>query len=209
LKKLILFFAISIFTLGSAQIKDSLNQKKTYLKANAFFLPIGMLNAGVEHQISNQWTIQGDIFISPWKSFMGKYAQIYMMGFETRYYFNEAFKHWYVGANVSFARFIIQKYNYWNDGPYQYKPWLPVYRKSDLYQDGFGIMAGVTVGYQWQINENWNLELFVGGGHSESFYKGFHKGNGVRYDPDSTRKYNRSGEWIPYKGGLMVSYRIK
>ena len=66
------------------------------------------------------------------------------------------------------------------------------------------------VGYQWQINDHWKLDLYVGGGHSEGFYKGFHKEiPGIRYDPDPTREYNRSGEWVPYKGGLMISYRLK
>lgn len=202
--------AVAIFSFGHAQIKDSANQEKVYLKGNALFLPIGMLNVGVEHQLGKKWTMQEEIFISPWKSFMGKYAQVYMASVEARYYFNEAFKHFYVGANLHFARYIMQKYNYWPDAPYQYEPGFPVYKTSDLYQDGFAIMAGATVGYQWQINDHWNLDLYVGGGHSEGFYKGFHKEiPGIRYDPDPTREYNRSGEWVPYKGGVMISYRLK
>src|SRR5690606_14570296 len=49
--------------------------KKLYLKANAVFLPVGIINAGAEYQLSEKMTIQGDVFISPWKSFLGKYAQ--------------------------------------------------------------------------------------------------------------------------------------
>lgn len=201
--------AVAIFSFGHAQIKDSANQKKVYLKGNALFLPIGMLNVGVEHQLGKKWTMQEEIFISPWKSFMGKYAQVYMASVEARYYFNEAFKHFYVGGNLHFARFFIQKYGYWSDDPYQYHEDSPIYKTSDLYQDGFSIMAGVTVGYQWQINDHWNLDLYVGGGHSEGFYKAFVKGTDIRYDEYPTGKYNRSGEWVPYKGGLMISYRLK
>lgn len=200
--------ALSFVTFASAQTSDSASGKKTYLKANALFLPIGMLNLGLEHQLGKKWTLQGEVFVSPWKSFMGKYAQIYMGGVEGRYYFNEAFKHWYVGANLNLMAFKIQKWNYWG-GPFQWEPGYPVYDSADLYQKGFALLIGATVGYQWQINERWNLDAFIGGGHSEGFYKGYHKYLGVRYDVDPTREYNRSGEWLPYKGGLMISYRLK
>lgn len=199
---------VSLATFANAQIQDSLTQKKLYVKANAVFLPVGVLNAALEKEISNKWTIQAETFISPWKSFGGKYAQIYMGGIEGRYYFKEAFKHWYVGANLNLVLFKIQKWNYWG-GPFQYEPGAPIYDSADLYQKGFAVMLGATVGYQWQINDRWNLDAFVGGGHSEGFYKGYHKYLGVRYDEDPTREYNRSGEFLPYKGGLMISYRLK
>lgn len=135
--------------------------------------------------------------------------QVYMLGFEGRYYFKEAFKHWYIGANISTARYIIQKWNYWGKGPYQFTPESPIYIVSDLYQDGFAVMLGATVGYQFQLNDRWNMDLFFGGGNVQSFYKGFHKKLGIRYDTDLTRNYNRSGEWVPYRGGIMIAYKLK
>ena len=209
MKKLLLLIVISFAMLSNAQSQDSLATKKLYVKANALFLPIGMLNAGVEYQLNKKWTLQGDVFISPWKSFAGKYAQVYMIGFDGRYYFNEAFKHWYIGGNISFSRYIIQKYNYWNDNNYQYTPESPIYKTSDLYQDGFSYYLGATVGYQFELGKNWNMDLYVGGGSVQSFYKGFHKELGVRYDTDPTREYNRSGEWLPYRGGIMISYKLR
>ena len=208
MKKILLIFALSFASLGNAQHKDTL-QKKLFVKANALFLPVGVLNAGLEYQLNNKMTVQGDIFISPWKSFAGKYAQVYMAGLDGRYYFKEAFKHWYVGANISFSRFIVQKYNYWSDNDYQYTPESPVYKTSDLYQNGFSVLIGATVGYQFELAKNWNMDLYLGGGTAQSYYKGFHKTLGVRYDTDPDRIYNQSGEWIPYRGGIMISYRIK
>ena len=208
MKKLLLLIVISFAILSNAQSQDSLTTKKLYVKANALFLPIGMLNAGVEYQLNEKWTLQGDVFISPWKSFAGKYAQVYMIGFDGRYYFNEAFKHWYIGGNISFSRYIIQKYNYWNDNNYQYTPESPIYKTSDLYQDGFSFIFGASGGYQFVVNDKWNIDLYLGIGSSQDFYKGFHRDLGVRYD-DPNRKWNRSGEWIPYRGGVMISYKIK
>ena len=53
------------------------------------------------------------------------------------------------------------------------------------------------------------MDLYLGGGTAQSYYKGFHKTLGVRYDTDPDRIYNQSGEWIPYRGGVMISYQLK
>ena len=208
MKKLILLLGLGCSLVANAQIQDTIATKKLYVKANALFLPLGVLNAGLEYQLNQKVTLQGDFLISPWKSFAGKYAQAYMLGFEGRYYFKEAFKHWYVGANISGARYIIQKYNYWKSADYQYTPTSPVYNASDLYQDGYSVMFGATVGYQFEISKNWNLDLYAGAGSIQSFYKGYHKKLGVRYDDDG-RSWDRSGEFLPYRGGVMISYRLK
>lgn len=207
MKKLLAAVLLSTALLSVAQEKSEL-QQSTYIKANALFLPIGMLNAGIETQLSKKFTFQTDIFISPWKSFAGKYAQVYMIGFDGRYYFKEAFKHFYVAANFSAARYKLQKWNYWSDTPYQYTEDSPWYITSDLYQDGFSLMFGATVGYQFRLSENWNMDIYLGGGSSQDFYRGYHKDLGVRYD-DPNRKWNKSGEWIPYRGGVMIAYKLK
>lgn len=201
-------FTALLFAVISLSAQQISSEKATYLKGNALLLPVGIMNAGIEKQISSKYTVQADVFISPWKSFFGHEAQIYMVGLEGRYYFAEAFRHWYVGANISATRFILQKWNYWKSGPYQYKEGYPVLNASDLYQDGFAFQMGITVGYQFQLSENWNMDLYLGGGSSQDFYKGFDRTTGLRYDDDG-RKWNRSGEFIPYRGGVMISYKIK
>lgn len=208
MKKLLFASAFSLSFFANAQAQDSVAPKKIYIKANALFLPLGMLNAGLEYQLNNKMTLQGDIFISPWKSFAGKYAQIYMMGLDGRYYFDEAFKHWYVGVNISATRFILQKYNYWSDRPAQHTPDSPIYKASDLYQDGYSVMVGATVGYQFELSENWNMDVYLGAGTVQSIYKGYHKKLGVRYDDDG-RTWDRSGEFLPYRGGVMISYKLR
>lgn len=207
MKKFILLLSIFIITWHFAQGLDSNSTKATYIKANSLFLPIGILNAGVEHQIKDKITLQTNVLISPWKSFAGKYMQIYLLGFEGRYYFKEAFDHWYLGVNLSGARFILQKYNYWGPGIAQYTPESPIYQAADLYQDGFAIMAGLTVGYQFQLSSRWNMDLFLTGGTSQGFYNGYHKILKIRYDDDG-RRWNKSGEIIPYGGGVMISYKL-
>lgn len=208
MKKLILIFGIFLSILSSAQVQDTLTSKKLYVKANALFVPIGVLNAGIEYQLTKKITLQGEVFISPWKSFAGKYAQVYLLGLDGRYYFDEAFRHFYVGANISTTYYIIQKYNYWSDDPYQYTPASPIYVTSDLYQKGFSVIFGAVVGYQFELGPKWNMDLYLGAGSIQSYYQGFHKTLGIRYDTNG-KKWDRSGEFLPYRGGIMISYKLR
>ena len=198
------FFIFLIFTLFPVNGQE---YKSTYIKGNAALLPLGILNIAAEHQISDKYTVQGEVFISPWKSYLGHYMQVYSIGLDGRYYFKEAFKNWYIGANISGARFIMQKWNYWSGGIFQYSETSPVYNISDIYQDGFGIMLGATVGYQLPLSEKLNLDFFLGAGTVQSFYKGKHKFIDVRYD--EMTGWNKSGEFLPYRGGVMLSYKLK
>ncbi len=121
-------------TMLSAQEQEQGGQDKSlYIKGNALFAPIGILNLGIEKQISPKYTLQGDVFISPWKSFGGHKLQFYSLSAEGRYYFTEAFKHWYVGANIAFAAYNATKWNYWNDDTFE--NWNgEILTNSNLYQ---------------------------------------------------------------------------
>lgn len=190
MKRLLLIFFATVGTFFNAQS----NGHQLYGKVNALVLPVGMFNAGLEYQLSPKYTLQGDVFISPWKSFAGNHAQVYMGHIESRYYFNEAFKHWYVGVNGGAGVFDLTKWNY---------------SGTEKFQRGFTFMLGATVGYQFQVNDKLNLDVFVGGGTSQAFYHGYESvpPNFVRYD--IAHKWNKSGEFIPYRGGLMLSYKLK
>lgn len=216
MKNKILIAAFSLFSLININAQEnqslenvSMSEKKLYVKGNALLIPIGVINAGLEYQLSQKFTMQGDVLISPWKSFAGHEAQIYMGTIEGRYYFKEAFKGWHVGANVSVGAFVLQKPQYWNAEGYYYNPkgFQTDYALSNLYQKGYAVLLGVEGGYQFRLSENWNMDIFAGFGTSQDFYKGYDRVSGDRYD--EAEGYNRSGEIIPYRGGIMFSYRIK
>ncbi|MDC8104862.1 DUF3575 domain-containing protein [Chryseobacterium sp. PTM-20240506] len=207
--KLLVSF-ISLFSLGNlnAQEQEQATEKgkSLYVKGNALFLPIGVLNGGLEYQLSKKYTLQGDVFVSPWKSFAGHEFQYYSVSLEGRYYFDEAFKHWYVGANLAASSFVLQKWNYWGSGTYT-NDRGEQFKKSNLYQKGLSVIIGVTAGYQFQLSENWNLDVYGTLGTSQDFYKGYDRATGKRYD--EAKKFNKSGEFLPYRGGIMISYKIK
>jgi hypothetical protein len=165
---------------------------QTYAKFNTIPALLGIPNVGIETKVGEKQTFQFDIFASLWKSIDGKPTQFYIFIPEYRYHFLEVYNGFYVGANLGFTLFNFQKYSSFNSGQYQ---------------KGFGYLIGATVGYQKKVNERFNLDFYIGGGHSEGFYKGYFIDSGIRYD--SPKDYNRSGEWIPYRGGIMLSYRLK
>ncbi|MEC5394389.1 DUF3575 domain-containing protein [Bergeyella sp. RCAD1439] len=169
-------------------------KKALHAKGNVLLAPLGMLNAGLEYQLAEKYTIQADAFVSPWRSFFGNHMQIYMGHLEGRYYFDKAFRGWYVGANAGFGLFDMSKWNYIG---------------SEKFQRGFNYMLGATVGYQLQWKERWGIDFYLGGGTSQGFYHGYENipPNWVRYEHASG--WNKSGEWIPYRGGVMVSYKIQ
>lgn len=206
MKKVLSIILICLSIFSFSQNND------TYIKGNALFLPVGMLNVGVEHGFSEHITGQADLFVSPWKSFAGKHAQVYMLGFNGRYYFKESFKKFYLGADFSLARFNIQKWGYWNDDFYVHKNGVVTpYINSNLYQRGYSVMIGGLAGYQFTLGQRWNLDVYIGIGTMQSFYKGYDELSGVRYDTEGDsmgRETNRSGELLPYKGGIMISYKL-
>lgn len=200
---------LTLFILGNLDAQDQENTNKTsvYIKGNAVFIPLGIVNLALEHQLSKKITVQGDVLISPWKSFAGHELQYYSVSAEGRYYFNEAFRHFYLGANIAASSFVVQKWNYWSDGPY-YNDFGEVFVTSNLYQKGYSIIFGITGGYQFKISDRWNIDVYAAIGSSQDFYKGYDRTTGERYDRKDN-KFNRSGEILPYRGGIMISYKLK
>lgn len=171
---------------------STFSNSQTTVKFNGATALLGIPNIGVETSIGKKMTFQFDVTASFWESVDGGPLKFAIFTPEVRYHFKEKFNGFYVGANISFAKFELQKYGY---------------SDTNHYQKGFSFFIGPTIGYQWKLNENWGLDLFLGGGHQEANYK--------LYDIDTNERidtwydgYNRSGEWIPYRGGLMVTYKV-
>lgn len=190
----------------TAQEQISENENSLRLKANALFIPIGVINAGLEYQLNSKYTLQGDVLISPWKSFAGHELQYYSASVEGRYYFKEAFNGWYLGANIGASSFVLQKWNYWGEGDY-INDNNEVFTKSNLYQKGYSVLFGITAGYQFRLSDRLNMDIYGTVGTAQDFYKGYDRETGRRYDVANS--YNKSGEIIPYRGGVMISYKLK
>ena len=166
-------------------------QAQTYAKINGVTALVLIPNIGIETSISKRITFQVDVTASFWKSVNKAPLQFLIIIPEIRYHFNENYNGFYIGANIGGSKFKLQKYDYSN---------------LDVYQTGYNYFIGATVGYQKKISENIMLDLFFGGGSIQSFYKGFYNNSTIR--SDTALKYNKSGEFLPYRGGVMISYKI-
>ena len=204
-----LFFKMTFF---AASFFSSEINAQTEVKVNAPFLPLGMINIAAEKSINKNFSIQAEGFISPWRSFHGKNLQIYMGTLEGRYYFKEVMKGWYIGAYGSIAAYNLQKWNYLrakpilndNGSPQLLPDGSP--RVTERYQKGLAVIIGISGGYHFIINEKLGLDIYGGVGTSQSVYKGYLKDNNERYD--GAEGWNKSGEVIPTRGGLMVTYKL-
>lgn len=183
--KKIFIFSFILFSLHS--------QCQTYIKANAASALILIPNIGIETSIGKKSTFQFDIMASFWKSVNGRPMEFYTFIPEYRYHFREKYNGFYVGGHLGFDIFNISKWNYYNIG---------------IHQMGVGYIMGATIGYQKKLNNKFVLDFFLGGGNHQGFYHSYYIETGERFELDKAVGRNKSGEWLPYRGGVMVSYRI-
>jgi hypothetical protein len=170
------------------------SQSQTYIKGNAVTALVLVPNFGVETNIGKKSTFQFDVLASFWSSVNGVPREFCTITPEYRYFFKEKFNGFYVGGHIGGSIYNVQK-------------WGPVYEGSDYREEGIGYFVGATIGYEKKLNDRFMLDFFIGGGTHQAFYKGYYISTGERYD-DDVENYNRSGDWLPYRGGLMISYRI-
>jgi hypothetical protein len=180
----LLFIGISVHKLRA----------QTELKFNAASALILIPNVGIEIPMSNRFSFQLDVSGSFWDSFDGKPLQFTQVFGEVRYYSKDGIEGFFFGGNVGFGMFNLTKYGY----------------DKDTYQSGRNYYIGASVGYKKSLSDRWALELFLGGGTSQATYRGYSQETRMRTDIplDEERNFNKSGEWIPYRGGLMLVYRL-
>jgi hypothetical protein len=181
--KKLLFFTFLLISIYS--------QSQTYVKVNAFTTLLTVPNVGIETSIGKKSTFQFDVLASFWKDLKGKPMEFYTFTPEYRFHFHEKYNGFYVGGHIGASIFNFQKWNYLN---------------TDRYEKGFGYFMGVTIGYQTKINDRFMLDCFLGGGNHQGFYHGYYISTGDRYE--HATNWNKSGEWLPYRGGFMFSYRL-
>ncbi|MEG1634850.1 MAG: DUF3575 domain-containing protein [Rikenellaceae bacterium] len=183
MKKIILIFAILM------AVKSTTAQ--TYLKLNSLYALVGIVNPSVEMPLSTHWTYNAEMVYSPWKGvkFFSSTSQPFEFGMfmnEVRWHPKGNYNGWFIGPNAGMQAFYMAK-----DKGKNCKGW--------------GVVMGGVVGYQWEFGKNkrWMLEGFFGGGWQHSWYVGYSPTTGEEIYP-----YNKSGEWLPYKIGLNIGYKI-
>ena len=198
-KKTTSLLFLLIFTFGAAQ---------TELKFNLASALILTPNIGIEVQLSEKFGYQLDTSATFFDNVEGSPFQTTQIFNELRYYpkvkegKNE--RSFFIGPHVGYGMFTLR---------------IPKFitsivdtelKEEGSYQSGRNAYYGITVGKKIPLkNKNFNLEIFIGGGSSQSNYKYYNKeGNRIYENPDLEKDFNQSGEELVYKGGIMLTYKL-
>lgn len=193
MKRILITLTFFTFSLAAISLKA-----ETAIKLNAVYAIGGVVSPSIEVGVAKHFTIQLDAVASFYQSIsIGKIKNMPLLlglGFIDMHWFpKERFKGFYVGPTIGYGAFKMQKWNYWNTTKAQY---------------GTAVCLGAVIGYQWQVKK-WTFDLFLGGGWIHSIYDGYDTVTGERYDlGEFPGKYNKSAEWLPFKGGLNIGYRF-
>jgi hypothetical protein len=198
-KKTTTLLFLLIFTFVEAQ---------TELKFNLASALILTPNIGIEVQLSEKFGYQLDTSATFFDNIEGSPFQTTQIFNELRYYpklkegKNE--RSFFIGPHVGYGMFTLR---------------IPKFitsivdtelKEEGSYQSGRNAYYGITIGKKIPLkNKNFNLEIFVGGGSSQSNYKYYNKeGNRIYENPDLEKDFNQSGEELVYKGGVMLTYKL-
>lgn len=181
----------ALFLLAQASSHAPTLQAQRLIKANLLTTVVGVPQVAYERPWGERRSLQFDLAVSPWRSVDSAPAEFAIFLVEGRHHFRESEDGPYAGIHTGLAVFRFQRWDF---------------RGTDRYQEGFGVMLGATVGLQLSVGERWGLDAFLGGGTIQSKYKGYSYVTGLRYDGEAG--WNESGEWLIYRGGLMLSYRL-
>ncbi len=166
---------------------------QTEIKFNALTSAILIPNAGIEFQLGEKSSFQFDVLASFWDSFDGYPLHVTQIFPEYRQYFKPNMRGFFVGAHIGVGMFTLSKFGYQNH----------------IHQSGRNTYYGLTIGYKTDISKHWAMEFFVGGGSTQANYRSYNFNTGEREDDKTNQRwFNKSGELIPYRGGIMLVYKL-
>ena len=167
---------IRILVLGLVLVLAAPAVKAQAIKTNVPLLLVGTPNVGMEFTVSQQFTTNLDILWMPYmfkkheevlRALVGSADLRYYV--KPRYYYtNNMYDGFYLGPYVEAGNFNI---GFWRGEE----------RESYRYE-GWGISAGLSLGYKFYLSKRFRLDLNLGLGYAH-----------LQYD-----KYQLGGEWADY-----------
>lgn len=183
------------------------NYAQTELKFNIASAALLAPNFGVEFPVAKHISFQLDVLGSFRDDFNGSPLHVVQVITEPRYYQHTDNTGWFIGAHAGFGMFTLQKpsFNIIYDA---YQDPATYSNDSKSFQSGRVAFYGITLGYKRYINTHWGFEAFLGGGLTQSNYKGYNGLQRVDVSAENYRDFNGSGEVALYRGGVMIIYKI-
>jgi|TARA_B110000090_G_C13352626_1_gene435480 hypothetical protein len=191
LKFYILFFSF-FCVLSSAQ---------TELKFNLATSLVLVPNIGIEIEINKNIGYQLDTSASFWDSIDGSPYQFVQIFNELRFYLKKSNRSFFIGPHIGYGMFTVKN-------PKFLTSVIDTGLKEEgSYQSGRNTYYGLTIGKKIILkNPKFGLEFFLGFGSSQSNYK-YYNSKEIR-DFEQDRAFSKSGEELPYKGGIMLVYKL-
>ena len=186
-------------------ISPTLNSQ-TELKFNLASALVLVPNVGIEVQLSDRFGYQLDTSASFYDNIEGSPFHMTQIFNELRFYpkTKKNNRSFFIGAHVGYGMYNLRL-----------PKWITTivdteYKEEGSYQYGRNAYYGITLGKKIPLkNERFNLEVFIGGGSSQSNYKYYNKDEQRIFAiTNFKRKFNKSGEELPYRGGLMLTYKL-
>ena len=196
-------WVISIFL-----VLSSVLNAQTELKVNLASALLLVPNIGIEVKLSETLGYQLDTSASFYDNVEGSPFHTIQIFNELRYYpklkEGKNVRSFFIGPHVGYGMFTLK---------------IPKFittivdtelKEEGSYQSGRNAYYGITIGKKIPLkNKKLGLELFIGGGSSQSNYKYYNKlGNRIYENPDIEKDFNQSGEELIYKGGVMLTYKL-
>ena len=179
---------------------------QTELKFNLASALVLVPNVGIEVQLSDRFGYQLDTSASFYDNIEGSPFHMTQIFNELRFYpkTKKNNRSFFIGAHVGYGMYNLRL-----------PKWITTivdteYKEEGSYQYGRNAYYGITLGKKIPLkNERFNLEVFIGGGSSQSNYKYYNKDEQRIFAITNFKtKFNKSGEELPYRGGLMITYKL-
>ena len=188
---------------------------QTDVKINLLTAPFLIPNFAFEIPTSKNQSVQLDVLGSFWNEFSlfnDEHFLINQTFLEYRWYQNELNQGWFIGPNIGYGMFTLKKPDWAEIREFPRTSTILLSEhiiSNDEYSSGRTFFYGLSFGIKKRLSSKWFMEFFIGAGLTHSWYKGFQGLNRTDLNNETEyRRFNKSNEWLLYKGGLMLVYRM-
>ena len=202
-------FLLFILFSGNLNAQNkSLFNSKAEVKFNLASALLLIPNIGIEIQLSKKLGYQLDTSASFYDNIEGSPFHTVQIFNEFRFYpkLNEGKnpRSFFIGPHVGYGMFSLRV-------PKFITLLIDTELKTEgSYQSGRNAYYGITIGKKIPLKKDkLNVEIFIGGGTSQSNYRYYNKlGNRIYGNPEIKEDFNQSGEELIYRGGVMLTFKI-
>ncbi|MBQ3026735.1 MAG: DUF3575 domain-containing protein [Alistipes sp.] len=189
----------------------AVSQAQIYAKLNALYAVVGVVNPQLEFVVGPHSSISIDPMFSPYKSIKWGdrndiHAQFGILQAEYRFYIKREARGFYVSANAGMQAFDMTR-------PYLFQGGKFI-SFEEGFGRGFGLMAGIGIGYTHTFKERWVVDAFFAFDRMWNWYNDYLANGEINLFPRHQKEpkypdpFNGSAEWLPSKIGVSIGYKI-